>query len=188
MLWGFLCILFLPAPVHAQQELIPNLWKEALRETYLLRNEGGLVPVKHLESTRIRFRAIGMREGIVRDYLSRYTLIEEAPTNQIYPAVASSKKFENLWSQTVEIISLNLNLISPKILAEIRSIALKGPTLVLAFGPAAAWNGVDWPEAVSGVIWSVGDLTEQQAAAAQLVFGGISVDNRLTMDINRMFP
>ncbi|MEZ4897712.1 MAG: serine hydrolase domain-containing protein [Saprospiraceae bacterium] len=188
MLWGFLCILFLPAPVHAQQELIPNLWKEALRETYLLRNEGGLVPVKHLESTRIRFRTIGMREGIVRDYLARYTLIEEAPANQIYPAVASSKKFENLWSQTIEIVSLNLNLISPEILAEIRSIALKGPTLVLAFGPAAAWNGVDWPEAVSGVIWSVGDLPEQQAAAAQLVFGGISVDNRLTMDINRMFP
>lgn len=186
--WTFLLIILLPGSAITQVELIPNLWKEALQQTYLLRNEGGLIPIKHLESTRIRYFSLGLDDQVVKDYLSRYTLIENGPdASTPYPAVKAKDVFERTWAQTVQIMAININTLDETSLEHIRQLALKGPTILLAFGSAAAWTGKQLPEAVAAVIWTPGDLPEQQAVAAQLVFGGVSVENELGFDLNDAF-
>ena len=183
-LWGLLS----PLPAISQVDLIPNLWKEALDQTILLRNEGHLLPIQHLESTRIKYLSLGMDDRTVKDYLSRYTLIEDGPEGTTpFPAVKATSTFDKTWAQTAQIIAVNMNVLNASMLEQIRQIALKGPTVMLAFGSASSWTHQQMPEALAAIVWVPGDLPEQQAVAAQLVFGGVAVNNTLNFDLNNEF-
>lgn len=88
-------------PAHAQQSALQQeAYRAALAQTVLLRNEGGLIPLKRLDSLRIGLLRLGQGggTGIFQDFLEKYsvadviTLPEDAGESAIAEQLAAKNQ------------------------------------------------------------------------------------------------
>ena len=162
----------------------------------VLRNENEIVPVKNLESRRIASVCLGRNQkSSFQSRLERYTKIEDFQIDKN----ASPAEFDSLITSLEEydliIIGIhNMDMRASKNFgltleeaAFLQEINDKKETIVSLFGNPYALGILPEIEKSSCLILAYYDNFLAQDFAAQLIFGGISADGRLPVDVNSHF-
>jgi len=194
LLLGLCCVVCLSWGITAQS-IAMDLYREALANLVLLRNEGNLIPLQRLDTLQVAYvSAGGPRQAALQDFLERYTGI--TPLN--FPAFASESETRN-WINTqtrrFNCFILSIEDVSsfkdqPDYLADagwIKGLMAADPVVLVLFNPQQALNKL--PELGNAKAIVVSDDTQEgQSLAAQLVFGGVSTNSRLRRPLSPSYP
>jgi len=172
-------------PVSLQQEA----YRSALDRTVLLRNQGGLLPLKRLDTLRIGLVQLGKGGAAVfKGVLEKYTLVNalSIPVGSAEKAVAALLAPYNLL-----VFCLQDGATAPPAGAEellaLQLAAGKKHVVFAVFDAAQNFRNLESASGANVLIAAPGDFYGQ-SLAAQLLFGGVSSAARLESEIGPAFP
>lgn len=178
-------------PAHAQQSALQQeAYRAALAQTVLLRNEGGLIPLKRLDSLRIGLLRLGQGggTGIFQDFLEKYSVADviTLPEDAGESAIAEQLAAYNL---LIFCFQDGPAAPSPGTAGQVAlKLALGKQKVILAvFDPAQYFVELAAAGSADGLLVASGDFYGQ-SLAAQLIFGGVSSSARLAVDLGPGFP
>jgi beta-glucosidase-like glycosyl hydrolase len=163
----------------------------------LLRNKGGILPLKELDKGRIASVVVGDPGGIeFQKMLSRYAPIDHFTLLRNFTDSDAVKLTAQLTGYERVIISLHglsskraeLYGVTQGLLNLIDTVAARSQTVVNVFGNPYALSVMPGLENADAVLFSYEKNEISERLAAQAIFGGVAVNGRLPVTANVNFP
>jgi beta-N-acetylhexosaminidase len=163
----------------------------------LLRNKGGILPLKELDKGRIASVVVGDPGGIeFQKMLSRYAPIDHFTLLRNFTDSDAVKLTAQLTGYERVIISLHglsskraeLYGVTQGLLNLIDTVAARSQTVVNVFGNPYALSVMPGLENADAVLFSYEKNEISERLAAQALFGGVAVSGRLPVTANVNFP
>lgn len=174
----------------AHSQLATSEWTQAKQNVFLLRNENKIIPVQHLDKTKIQVLSYGFDE-IDQPFintLANYTTIKYVNTQTFYPPVKSPTWY-NTSSRQLHIVAINLQVyFIPRQLKDLlMHYKPEDEVILVLFGYPSFMQGMVIPEGIDAVVFAGGIQESYQSIAAQVIFGGIQVQNTLKQALTTQF-
>lgn len=176
-------------PVRAQMDIPAAEWDKAIQQIFLLRNEGEVLPVQDLDKTRMVIQTYGLEEqNTLVQHAGYYTTVEYLNDHTYYPPVKNPDWLKHS-TRIIHIVAVNLQVyFLPRQLPDLLVSYRPEDTLILVLlGHHSFMPGLVVPDHVDAVVYAQGIVEVYQSMAAQLIFGGISINNTLRQPLNAQF-
>lgn len=170
--------------------------KLAAASLTVLKNENGLLPVKHLDSVKIASVSFGAeKETTFQENLSLYTNV----THFILPVKATAAQVKKVQEELGEYdliiggihdssrFPANNMKFSSEVHQLIGELSAKENSIFTFFKNPYSLNKIEGIEKAAGLIVTYQDSNNFQELAAQLIFGGIGANGKLPVSVGEKF-
>ena len=180
----FISSLFFIACGQDHQEDLTWLqaFKEAERNTVVLNNQLEIIPLKKLEQRKIASINLGFAHSITFDsLLNKYSKVD-AFNGNIYLADDNFKGLvdELKFYNTVVLELSDVSVFNKEVLSFIKEMEQKKTLIIALFGDAKSLTQLN--EIESPIIYCPQHTNQGASLVAQVIFGGVEINNRLTED------
>ncbi len=166
------------------------LRKKAEESIILLHSQGGLIPIQRLDTVKIASVAVGGKAEHFQQMAAKYTQIDAFRIENITDKIAASKLHKQLTSYNLIIVSISNNKKnqSKQIdVANIYKLATNKKIILTVFDQTNTLNQFD-TAGMPAALFAVHENTKlHEEIAAQIIFGGIGAQGKLSRDINSTF-
>jgi CubicO group peptidase (beta-lactamase class C family) len=179
--------LFACGQEHQEDQKWLTLFQEAGKKTVVLNNDQDIIPLKNLEKRTIASIDLGFSHSIEFDsLLNKYTHVTHFNGN-IYQA---NHQFNSLiddlkYYNTIILGLSDVSVFNDEVMSFLSEMEGKKQVIIALFGDGKSLtklNNVNAP-----IVWSAKHTDEGSNFTAQLIFGGVSTDAKLSMTYNDKF-
>ena len=184
-------LLSLTSCAYSQDHLKNEKWlievKAAAQATVILNNQNGSVPITSLEGLKIASINLGFNHSVVFDsLLNKYEKVDHfngntyAATSSLNALLDDIKYFNTLILEVSD-----ASVFDQTVLNFILEVEKKRRVIIALFGDGRSLVKLD--KAVSPIIWCEKHTPESASFVAQVVFGGVAVNNKLNQTYSEKF-
>jgi CubicO group peptidase (beta-lactamase class C family) len=168
--------------LHPATTTAATAWEQAGEAVVLLRNEGGLLPVKRVNGGRLWLHHFGMEPGSEFDR-----------TIRCYREPAHRPKLAG--KADMRLSAIDAAVLMAADTAEVREFQRvlrydmeQSPVVLVVFGDPGLLLTLPELSRAQALIWAPGRESVYQSMAAQLIFGGCAAGGKLPISIGELFP
>ncbi|MDX1940735.1 MAG: serine hydrolase [Saprospiraceae bacterium] len=191
--WVILLFYAISFAQSADNESVKN-YTQAAESLVLLKNEGNLIPLHHLNSLKIAFVRFGLKpDSELENVLQKYTKIETLAVSN-FNSRESAENWVNQQLTQYNLFILGINDFDPSAspdysfkLFYLNALLEKAPSIAIVLGNKQAFNLIPNLLKARGLIIMPVQNEWSESVAAQVVFGGIGAIGRLQKDLNADF-
>jgi len=183
-----LIFIFLSNLLIGQIDSIEISFQQSLDSTYVLKNRIQVIPLKKLHEIQITSVSIGLEEqNSFATTIQKYTAIPHINIsnsdniNELLPSF-------NSVSQSDKLLLIGVNTeqeLTPEILSFLSFIIKQNKVILSVWGDSKIFETLDQSiiDNTQAIIWNPINNGDTQSIAAQIIFGGLGVSNKLSQAI-----
>ncbi len=147
-------------------------------------NRGNIIPLQDLKNTLYEVNYFGLGNDCeFASTLAKYTVIYNERKKVFEPEIKNQDWFTASKSQNTKILAVNLHqYYSQSHFDDILGIA-PSPDILVLFGNPGLFDGLHLPDDIKGLLYVHGLSGLHQSLAAQVIMGGVAIDNNLPYPI-----
>jgi CubicO group peptidase (beta-lactamase class C family) len=162
----------------------------------VLRNEGGLFPLQHLDSMRIASLVIGdTLHNSFQRYMQRYAVVDEFRIDKVARRDSVNVLMERLKGYDLTIVSVHSTTFKvekefgvPQVALDlVRRLVDQQPTALVLFANPYRLSTAYGADRLKGLVVAYEENEDTEDLAAQAIFGGIGANGRLPVSANGHF-